>query len=157
MNIKGKILSTGVYFLSFSILVPGLLLFTGYSMDRILGRVFNPPNVSLKIIGLFVLVIGLWIIGSATIRLWKEGKGLPISSLPPTKFVKEGIYRFCRHPIYVGAVLLFGGFSILIHSFWSCVLCCPLFMGFFIVYAVCVEEPVLVRRFGDEYIQYRHF
>ncbi len=156
MNTKGKILSTSVYFLTFSILVPSFFFLIGFSMDQLLDHVFNHPILSFKILGLLIMGIGLWFVGYATIQLWKKGRGLPVSSLPPKQFVKDGIYRFCRHPIYLGAIFIFAGFSLLKHSFWNSILCCPLFLVFFIVYVVCVEEPVLIERFGQAYIQYRN-
>jgi diaminopimelate decarboxylase len=88
-------------------------------------------------------------------QLWFRGKGLPISHLPPTEFVATGVYRYLRHPIYVGYTLAFAGAAILLHSFWSLAFSTPLLLIGWTAYARFYEEPGLIARFGGRYREYR--
>ena len=89
------------------------------------------------------------------IQLRVQGKGLPISHLPPERFVASAFYKFVRHPIYIGYTFLFIAAAILINSFWSLAFCAPLLFVGWIAYALYYEEPILLKRFGAEYDSYR--
>jgi prolipoprotein diacylglyceryltransferase len=88
-------------------------------------------------------------------QLWHSGKGLPISHLPPTSLVQSGIYKFWRHPIYVGYTVTLVGASILLNSTWTLIFCIPMFILGWIVYAVFHEEPALISRFPIDYPVYK--
>ncbi|MBN2723205.1 MAG: isoprenylcysteine carboxylmethyltransferase family protein [Deltaproteobacteria bacterium] len=70
------------------------------------------------------------------------------------KLVTTGIYRYVRHPLYLGTLLLFTGVPFLTGSL----------VGFLILvtvslpslyYRITVEEKMLVEHFGDSYLNYR--
>ena len=110
---------------------------------------------------LLPILAGLALIGFGlrlwlqTIRLFVEvGEGTLAPWDPPRRFVVRGPYRRVRNPmisslgfILLGEAALLGSRSILV-----------LFAGFAIVnvtYIPLLEEPGLVRRFGDRYRAYR--
>jgi protein-S-isoprenylcysteine O-methyltransferase Ste14 len=69
------------------------------------------------------------------------------------KLVTNGIYRYVRHPIYLGSII--GAISIPIYAlsftgFLISLLAIPLFS-----YRIRIEEEMLVEEFGDEYIKYQ--
>ena len=66
--------------------------------------------------------------------------------------VKNGLYRYVRHPIYLGTIL--GAISIPVftsslYGFLISLLSFPLF-----IYRISLEERMLIEEFGDEYLSY---
>jgi protein-S-isoprenylcysteine O-methyltransferase Ste14 len=72
----------------------------------------------------------------------------------PPRLVLSGCYRYVRNPIYVGFVVVLGGEILL---FWSA----GLLRYTIVAWAVGIaavhwyEEPVLTRKFGAPYQEYR--
>ncbi len=153
MNRLRKILPTLTYVLIFAITVPILLFYTGIKLNSL---IFHYAEITAfnKIAGLFLIIPGFLLISSAVYSLRTKGKGFPVSSLPPKNLVTTGVYSLSRHPVYVGAVLIFAGASVYINSFVNILLCAPLFFIFYHSYALFIEEPVLTQRFGERYLQY---
>lgn len=62
--------------------------------------------------GVLVAVAGLALLALGIVDLIRRGRGLPMNAFPPTVFVRSGIYRWLRNPIYVGFGLLMAGVSL---------------------------------------------
>lgn len=87
-------------------------------------------------------------------RFVREGLGTPFPAAPPRHLVVGGLYRHVRNPMYVAVVaavlgqgLLLGRPGLLLYA-----------AGVWAVTAAFVrwrEEPVLSRRFGADYDEYR--
>jgi protein-S-isoprenylcysteine O-methyltransferase Ste14 len=83
-----------------------------------------------------------------------EGRGTPAPIAPPERLVVGGEYRFVRNPMYValimavlGQAMIFGSLGLLVYA-----------LGMWAITAAFVrwyEEPVLLKRYGDEYERYR--
>ena len=75
-----------------------------------------------------------------------------IKFLPRHKLVKHGVYRYIRHPVYLGSILLNVGIILLFSS--------PLgflvMLGYIpcVLYRIQIEEKMLIERFGQEYRDY---
>ena len=72
--------------------------------------------------------------------------------LPDHKLIRHGIYRYVRHPIYLGSMLAFFSIPFLFHSLYGLLvttLAVP-----FILYKIQAEERTLIEKFGDEYRDY---
>ena len=67
--------------------------------------------------------------------------------------ITSGVFTYCRHPVYFGSILLFVGLSILTWSLLAFGLCIIIIM--FYEYVATYEEKLLVKQFGQEYIQYQ--
>lgn len=147
-------LTIAVYIIVFWVVLPAFLFSIGLRMDTLLTIPWTPSPVS-QTIGGVLTGIGLALAALSLKHLWTRGKGLPISHLPPQKFVSNGVYRFFRHPIYVGYTALFMGAAVLIGSFWSLTFSTPLLICGWVGYALFYEEPVLLSRFGQAYAEYR--
>lgn len=113
-----------------------------------------PAAVGIVLAGLALILIGLrlWF---ETVRLFASvGKGTLAPWDPTRNLVVRGPYRRVRNPmisavafVLLGEALALGSMSVLIE-----------FAIFALVNAIFIplaEEPDLVRRFGDEYEQYR--
>ena len=91
----------------------------------------------------------------ATIRLFVTvGKGTLSPWEPPQRLVVRGVYRHVRNPMISGVLFVLLGESALTASQ-------PLFQWFLIfavinaIYIPLLEEPGLVRRFGEGYQVYK--
>ncbi|MBU2506479.1 MAG: prolipoprotein diacylglyceryl transferase [Bacteroidetes bacterium] len=143
-----------VYFFIFWILLPGFLFSTGLRLDLLIH--FHFPDSSIVLfLGWTCVLSGLFLFAVSFSELWFRGNGLPISHLPPVKFVNGGVYKYLRHPAYMGYTIVFAGAVILLKSFWSLIFCTPLLLFGWIVYSLFYEEPVLLHRFGENYQKYR--
>jgi protein-S-isoprenylcysteine O-methyltransferase Ste14 len=112
------------------------------------------PAVPLLLLPLGVLVAGSGIV----LRLWAMrtlGKffTMPITVRPDHKVVRNGPYRWLRHPAYTGNFLTALGIPILLGT-WvglavAFVLCTTVY-----VHRIRVEERVLLQQLGEAYRQY---
>jgi protein-S-isoprenylcysteine O-methyltransferase Ste14 len=67
--------------------------------------------------------------------------------------IREGPYRFIRHPSYTGALLTLTGIGLAIQS-WGALLVLVLIFGIVYGYRIHVEEKALILHTGEEYIAY---
>jgi protein-S-isoprenylcysteine O-methyltransferase Ste14 len=82
-------------------------------------------------------------------------KGTPVPFNPPPKVVKTGPYRFVRNPMLAGVFLLLFGIGFAVNSISMVVFFTPLYALLNVWELKNIEEPELVKRLGDEYIEYR--
>lgn len=103
-------------------------------------------------IGIGILAMGGVILTYSRIKLGEYG-GPKIVIEEEHKFVSDGIYKYVRHPMYLGFLLLFFGYSLSFRSFISSFLTLTfLFMVF--KSRMDLEEELLTSRFGEAYISY---
>jgi len=100
----------------------------------------------------------LWIVGTSMI-LWcsidmvQKGFGTPAHLDPPKRLIINGLYRYTRNPIYVGALLVQLGFIL----WFGSQLMILYFLFFVLAYQILitlVEEPILKHTFSVEYEAY---
>ncbi|HOX47242.1 MAG TPA: 1-acyl-sn-glycerol-3-phosphate acyltransferase [Myxococcota bacterium] len=140
-----------LYTLIFWLLLPGGLLALGAWLDRFLGL---PPLGGLAAPGWSLVALGLGLMAWAMLGLWREGRGLPVSALPPPRLARRGPYRLVRHPIYLGFQLALLGAGLGLRSRALALIVAPAFLPLWLTYAG-LEERGLVRRFGSAYLSYR--
>jgi protein-S-isoprenylcysteine O-methyltransferase Ste14 len=105
-------------------------------------------------IGGLLLVLAIVVLVRAFARFVMEGRGTPAPIAPPERLVVGGEYRFVRNPMYValimavlGQAMIFGSLGLLVYA-----------LGMWAITTAFVrwyEEPVLLKRYGDEYARYR--
>ena len=65
----------------------------------------------------------------------------------------DGFFRYVRHPSYLASLVTFFGFGLSLNNWFSlAVVFVPVFIAFLI--RIKVEEKVLVKQFGAEYLDY---
>jgi len=108
----------------------------------------------LPLLGVVFIAVGL-VLMVATIRLFvRVGKGTLAPWNSTQKLVVQGVYRHVRNPMISGVMFILFGEVVLAASL-------PLLLWFaaFVVanavYIPLVEEPGLVRRFGEDYLSYK--
>jgi protein-S-isoprenylcysteine O-methyltransferase Ste14 len=107
----------------------------------------------LELLGLLILApAALVYVWSFALFLFR-GRGTPLPFAPPTEFVTQGPYRYSRNPMALSVICGASGLSLSLRS--------PL--GFLVsaglalilhLWVTRVEEPGLIRRFGEPYVAY---
>jgi protein-S-isoprenylcysteine O-methyltransferase Ste14 len=140
--------------LVFTVLVPGTVaVWVPY---RLVSRA--PSGFSIEL-GRLLLAVPAFAFGAAVYFscLWAfgtTGRGTPAPIDPPKQLVARGLYRHLRNPMYVGVLLVIAGWALLSGS-WGVVEYGAVVAVCFHLFVVLVEEPLLLRRFGDSYEEYR--
>jgi protein-S-isoprenylcysteine O-methyltransferase Ste14 len=137
---------------------PPLLFFACFSAGIILEFLFPSRPISWpwihRIIAALILslISGLIVIGA--VMPLRRNKTPFDPSKPTVRIVREGSFRFSRHPMYLSLLLLLGGTAVLFCSLWLFIMIPILFIAFEII-AVRPEEKYLLHKFGDEYLDYK--
>jgi protein-S-isoprenylcysteine O-methyltransferase Ste14 len=95
--------------------------------------------------GAVIRVVGLWFLGkqfSGHVTLQKNHQ-----------LVQTGIYRCLRHPLYLGAILVTSGMTLVFRS-WL-VIPVSLWTLVFVLLRIQQEERLLAEHFGNEFESYR--
>ena len=144
--------ATAVFFIVGPGVVAGLVpwLISGW---QVRGPM-SPFAIVRMAIGGLLLVLGIVVLVRAFARFAMEGRGTPAPIAPPERLVVGGEYRFVRNPMYValimavlGQAMIFGSLGLLVYA-----------LAMWAITAAFVrwyEEPVLLKRYGDEYERYR--
>ncbi len=69
------------------------------------------------------------------------------------RIVREGLYRFVRHPAYTGSLVSFAGLGVALRSWISLLTIVAPFTAA-ILYRIRVEERALIEAFGSDYLEY---
>ncbi|OLS21049.1 MAG: hypothetical protein ThorAB25_27460 [Candidatus Thorarchaeota archaeon AB_25] len=134
------------------ILMPWFLMWL--TADTIIGLSLAwSLDLLVMLIGITLLLTSV-ILMVACIRIFTNvGEGTLAPWAPTQKLVVVGIYRCMRNPMITGVVLGILGESIILSNYavflW--------FLFFFIgnhIYFIKSEEPGLLKRFGQEYVEY---
>lgn len=118
--------------------------------DVILG---GPLPSGATAFGPGLLVLGSLLVLTCLVLFVKDGRGTPAPFDPPRAFVAKGPYLWVRNPMYEGAFLVLAGLGFTWRSpgvLALALLAVLVFHGFVIL----LEEPGLVRRFGESYRAY---
>jgi protein-S-isoprenylcysteine O-methyltransferase Ste14 len=105
-------------------------------------------------VGWSIVMVGMTLYTVTAIQLCARGKGPFAEFDPPTALVTTGPYRYVRNPIsscvlaiILGEALAFSSTGVLMMLFVS--------MAIAQAQAVGIEEPLLLKRFGQEYSLYQ--
>jgi protein-S-isoprenylcysteine O-methyltransferase Ste14 len=137
-------------------LVPGfiLLMAEGALMVWDMFQREGGPDAlqTINPLGLVLVVAGLVFALSGAVTL-RRNYSSTLVVRKGHELVVHGIYRFLRHPIYLGTLLVLLGGPIATAS-WIALVPMSLLVPVFI-YRMGVEERLLLKAFGDEYREYR--
>ena len=136
-----------------AVVVPAAIVLLSDSVDVGWGL---PAAVSwIPVVGGCVLIAGGLALMHRTISLFaRVGEGTLAPWDPTQRLVVLGPYRHVRNPMISGVLSILLGEAALLGS-------PPILIWFLVFFAVnalwmpLVEEPSLVRRFGDDYLRYK--
>lgn len=129
-------------------------IFLAFMADSLLGlpdAFWYPWGLAAGI--LLILLGGLILFVS--IAFFVTAMGTPIPFCPPPELVITGPYRFVRNPMQSGLFMQLFGLGIATGSLSLIFFFTPLFIALSVWELKKVEEPELVRRLGQGYVEYR--
>jgi hypothetical protein len=91
--------------------------------------------------GALLMVAGMY-------ALWRHGGGLPMSAFPPERLVSRGVYYLVADPLYVGAVAISFGLSLVFNSPAGTWIVSPLFAAACVAWVMGFERERTRQRFG---------
>ncbi len=106
-----------------------------------------------SIVGLAFIVIGLTIclVAAATLRRFYSST---LVIRKDHQLITHGVYRFVRHPIYLGTIMVSIGVPVCVSSLYGLLIMLalvPLFLN-----RIRIEERMLTGEFGDAYRAYQN-
>lgn len=135
--------------ISFILPITALILVPLY-----IERNFSIKNLWTLLIGLFIGVIGLYIMTMTISTFIRIGKGTLAPWSPTRKLIIGGMYGYVRNPMIMGVLTVLIGESIAIKSLnifiWT-----GIFFVISNIFFVLYEEPNLEKKFGNEYREYK--
>lgn len=144
-----------LFSLLFALLGPGLetivapLLLTGFETGDGL-----PGGLAGGAFGALLIVSGALVIVDSLVRFARQGGGSLSPAAPTQRLVVAGPYRYVRNPIYIATAAVLTGQALLLRQ--------PILLAAAAVYLAAMatltrlrEEPLMRRRFGAQYEDYR--
>jgi protein-S-isoprenylcysteine O-methyltransferase Ste14 len=111
------------------------------------------PNYTISSLGLVLILIGVIIRWSA-IRELKKFFTVDVKILKDHKLIRTGLFKYIRHPSYLGLLISVLGLGITMVN-WLSALILLVPHAIIIVLRINEEEKALEGRFGREYKAYR--
>lgn len=141
--------------LFFTIIHPGVV--AGVIPAILLGSRLKLPVALLPhhYLGITGFLAGFIITADCIIRFARTGKGTLSPADPTKKLVVKGLYKYSRNPMYVGVMLMLISEAAFFESATLWMYAGVVFLAFNL-FIRFVEEPRLLRDFGEEYESYRN-
>jgi len=112
-----------------------------------------PPSPWNIVIGCVFTLVGLSLMISTNRLFTTIGKGTLAPWEPPKKLVVRGVYLHVRNPMITGVLCILLGEAIFFGS-WCLLAWFSFALILNLIYIPLSEEPGLVKRFGEDYVQY---
>ena len=141
------VLGSAVFFL----IAPGTVAV--YVPWRITRWRFGPPLLGIPLVrgaGVLLLAVGLPVLLDSFGRFAMEGLGTPAPLAPTERLVVSGFYRYVRNPMYVSVTMVILGQGLLFGSVAVLQYGAAVWLAFHL-FVLLYEEPVLRRRYREEY------
>ena len=131
-----------------------LFVIAAILVDRLLGLPrFLPEGIRI-LLSIPLMAVGMGVAAWSAFHFLKV-KGTPVPFNPPPKVVDTGPYRYARNPMLTGVFLFLFGVGFGINSFSLVFFFTPLYILIHVWELKEIEEPELMKRLGDEYVEYR--
>jgi len=148
-------MSPGLRTLFYAIFVLGVLL--GYlpwqllRLDTVIGEYLD---MILTYSGALLFIIGASLLFSGAYYLILRGDGTPLPFDPTKRMVVAGPYAYIQHPMALGLLFMVFAEAMWLHSpsLGVYALLLTILVNLYLIY---IEEPMLEKRFGEDYRAYR--
>jgi protein-S-isoprenylcysteine O-methyltransferase Ste14 len=98
-------------------------------------------------------VIG-FVIRIHSILTLKQYFTFSVAKVENHKIIETGLYKFIRHPGYLGQLIIFIGLSTSISNWLSIlVMMIPVTLGY--LYRINIEERFMLEKLGEDYLNYQ--
>jgi len=142
-----KIMGTWIRNLGILIFIVPIMLAPFDAQPRVEGIL----GCSFRIVGIILAALGTVLIAISSKHLLKVAGPEQI----PRELITNGVYSKVRNPIYTGVVLLTMGWSLVWRAIYSFFIITGMVILILLALIKFVEEPMLARLFGDEFLEYR--
>ncbi|MFC2169614.1 methyltransferase family protein [Acidobacteriota bacterium] len=146
------------FFTPFGALFYGLVVFSfikiALQVDRLIGITDIFPRPFSVILASLIFLIAFILIGWSVLTFFRA-KGTPVPSNPPPQLVTIGPYAYVRNPMLTGVFALLFCIGVLLGSVSLLVIFTPLFILVNVWELKAIEKPELLKRLGQDYIEYR--
>jgi len=117
-------------------------------------KVGNFPTYSVSLaLGTGLIILGLLLRWYAVLRL-KNLFTVQLAIHENHQLIQNGLFKYIRHPSYLGMITYFLGLGLLMHNYWSIlVLLCLPFLAIYM--RIKAEETLLLHHFKEEYREYQ--
>ena len=140
----------GSLWLLYGLITLGYVLSFSIGATKI-GRIY--PWNTFFAIGMTLIAIGLTV-RVRSILILKQFFTYSVARVENQKIIETGLYKFIRHPGYLGQLILFFGISISLSNWLSILLMMmPVTVGY--LYRIEVEERFMLEEMGENYLDYR--
>jgi protein-S-isoprenylcysteine O-methyltransferase Ste14 len=123
-------------------------------VDRLLSIGNIIPRALSVILALPVFAVALFLFGWSVLNFFKA-KGTPVPFNPPPRLVTTGPYAYVRNPMLTGIFAVLFGLGVLFGSASLLFVFTPLFILINVWELKVIEEPELIKRLGEDYLEYR--
>jgi len=145
---------------AFTVFLLGLIVSGRDGYDGLVGTIWNlikhPGKLRLlsvwNIAGLSLCIVGLTIAIVAQCTL-KRFYSSTLVTREDHQLIAHGVYRFARHPLYLGVLIAIMGVPVYAPSLYGFLVLSLLIP--IILFRIKMEEEMLIEHFGDEYQAYR--
>jgi protein-S-isoprenylcysteine O-methyltransferase Ste14 len=108
----------------------------------------------LQVLGAIPVLAGAAVVIQAFVSFVVEGSGTPLPAAAPARLVVGSWYRYVRNPMYVGIIAAIFGQALWLGR-WELLVYTLVAWAFPAAFVKWYEEPVLAKRFGAAYDEYR--
>jgi protein-S-isoprenylcysteine O-methyltransferase Ste14 len=130
-----------------------LFVFTVMFVDRLLSLPGFLPDSATLPVSIPLIAIGLTLTAWSAFHFLKV-QGTPVPFNPPPKVVDTGLYRYTRNPMLAGVFLLLFGIGFIVNSVSLVLIFTPLYVLINVWELKRIEEPELIKRLGEDYVEY---
>jgi protein-S-isoprenylcysteine O-methyltransferase Ste14 len=136
-----------------TIVVPAVVVWTTDSVEVGFGLA-APLRVPVVLAGAVLIAVGLVLMYRTVSLFATVGEGTLAPWDPTRRLVVRGPYRHVRNPMISGVLFILAG-EVLVLGSPPLVIWLAVFFAANALWMPLVEEPGLVRRFGDDYVEYK--
>jgi protein-S-isoprenylcysteine O-methyltransferase Ste14 len=133
-----------------------ILIAIGYSLSFAVGSTKTGRMVhwdTFFIIGVVLAIIGLFIRIYAILTL-KQQFTYTVTKIEDHELIETGLYKWIRHPGYLGQLIIFEATAIALANWLSVILMfIPVFTGYY--YRIRTEEKFMADQLGLKYSEYQ--
>jgi protein-S-isoprenylcysteine O-methyltransferase Ste14 len=122
-----------------------IALWIGYSGIALLPDWAYFVGLSLSLLG-----FAIWLWGQHTLGRYFSSE---VIIYEDHQLVERGPYKFVRHPMYTGGVLMSLGMGLAVQSWFATLITTVAFL-LAILYRIGIEEKALITEFGEQYTSY---
>ena len=135
-------------------LFTALFVVAGLLVDELLGLPELLSERARLLVSTPPIAVGILLTAWSALHFLRV-QGTPVPFNPPPKVVDSGPYRYSRNPMVLGVFILLFGIGFAVNSVSLVCFFTPLYVLVNVWELKQIEEPELVKRLGDEYVEYR--